>query len=72
MENEKSTTIDELARMIKKGFDDTAKKADVGLRFDKIENRLDRIEKLLIEDHQKRIEKLEDEMKELKAALALK
>ena len=29
MEQENNITIDELARMIKKGFDETAKKSDV-------------------------------------------
>lgn len=41
-------------------------------RFDKIDNGLERIEKLLIADHHQRIEKLEVEIKELKELLAIK
>lgn len=46
MEN-KGTTIEGLARMVQKGFEETAKKDEVNLRFDKVEDRLERIEKLM-------------------------
>ncbi|MBU3942831.1 hypothetical protein KKA24_02505 [Patescibacteria group bacterium] len=59
MENNNVTTED-LARMIQNGFNETAKKVDVDQRFDIIEERLDRIEKL------------ETNMTELRQALALK
>jgi predicted solute-binding protein len=60
MENEfNNTTNDDLARMIARGFEGVDK------RFDKIEN-------ILLEDHRKRIEKLEEEMKELKEAISLR
>ena len=59
MENEK-ITIDGLAVMIKKGFDETAKKTDVDKRFDRIESRLDRIEETLLKNHEARIKRLED------------
>lgn len=79
MENEKNITINELAVMIKKGFDETAKQADMDLRFDKVdkrfdrvEARLDRIEKFLLEDHRIRIEHLELQIKEFREAIALK
>ncbi len=72
-------TIDDLARMIKKGFDETAGKDEVNKRFDNvdkrfdiIEERLDKIEKLILADHKRRIEKLEIEVKELKELLAIK
>ena len=75
----KNVTIDDLARMVKKGFDETAKMAEVNTRFDevderfdKVEIRLDRIEKLILADHKKRIERLEFEVKELKELLAVK
>ena len=68
----KSITIDDLAGMIKKGFDETAKREAVDLRFDKIDERLEKIEKLILADHKRRIEKLEIEVKELKELLAVK
>ena len=72
-------TIEDLARMVQKGFDETAKKIDMDARFDgvqerfnAVEMRLDRIEKLLIIEHQRRIEKLEDDVRVLKDALNIK
>ncbi|MFZ3057974.1 MAG: hypothetical protein WA092_02925 [Minisyncoccales bacterium] len=73
----KNTTIDELAVMVGKGFQAVDKRFDgvdkrfdsVDKRFDKVEKRLDRIEKLILADHKERIEKLEMEVKELKALL---
>ena len=70
-ENQKVTN-EELAQMIAKGFGETAKKIDVDQRFDAVEERLDRIEKILLQDHQLRIEKLEAEMREMKGLLAIK
>ncbi|MEK7501254.1 MAG: hypothetical protein AAB642_03985, partial [Patescibacteria group bacterium] len=40
----KSITNEVLARMIAKGFEETAKKADVDERFDKVDHRLDKVE----------------------------
>jgi len=80
----KNTTIDDLARMVKSGFDGTDKKIDntikemklgfkqVDKHFDIIEGRLDKIEKLILADHKRRIEKLEIEIKELRELLAIK
>lgn len=75
----KNITIDDLARIVQKGFLETAKKdemndrfARIDKRFDKVEYRLETIEKLLIVDHRQRIEKLETEVKELKELLAVK
>jgi len=68
----KNITIDNLAKMIQRGFLETAKKTEVNKRFDKIEDRLDRIEKLLIAEHRRRIEKLEIDVRELKELLAVK
>ena len=67
----KNITIDDLARMVLKGFDEmqrelmkTAKKKDVDERFD-------RIEKLILADYKRRIGKLEEEVKELRSLLAV-
>ena len=68
----KNITIDDLAGMIQKGFLETAKKDEVNERFDKVEDRLETIEKLFIADHRQRIEKLEIEVRELKDLLAVK
>lgn len=40
--------------------------------FDNMENRLDRIEKLILADHKRRIERLEEGLKDLKELLAVK
>lgn len=62
-------TNDELARMIKEGFDAVDKRFElVDKRFDKIELRLERIELIFLTDHKKRIERLEDQVKELMMA----
>jgi len=68
----KNITIEHLARMIQKGFEETAKKDEVNYRFNKVDERLERIEKLILADHKKRIEKLEVEVKELRELLAIK
>jgi archaellum component FlaC len=62
----KSVTIEDLAVMVKKGFDSVDK------RFDGIDDRLDRIEKLILADHKRRIERLEDQVKDLRDLLAVK
>lgn len=74
--------IDDFASMVQKGFNETAKKADMDLEFGRIDKRLHKVEKdvaiikgtiknLAAENYKKRIEKLEDEVKELKGDLAL-
>lgn len=62
----KNITMDDLAGMVKKGFD------GVDLRFDRVEERFDKIEKLLIAEHRRRIEKLESDVKELKELLSVR
>ncbi len=64
-------TIEDLAGMIARGFEETAKKADVDRQFAEVNERLNRIENLLLADHKRRIEKLEAEVKELRDALAM-
>jgi hypothetical protein len=62
----KSVTIDDLAVMVKRGFDAVDK------RFDGVDDRLDRIEKLILADHKRRIERLEEQVKDLRDLLAIK
>jgi len=62
----RKVTIEELAVMVKKGFDGVDK------RFDGVDDRLDRIEKLILADHKRRIERLEDQVKDLRDLLAVK
>jgi len=68
----KNITIDDLAKMVQKGFLETAKKNEVDKRFDIVESKLEKIEKLVLADHKRRIERLEYEVKELKGLLAVK
>ncbi|MBI2454287.1 MAG: hypothetical protein HYV54_01815 [Parcubacteria group bacterium] len=74
----KRITIEDLARMVQKGFEETAKKDDAdNLRTDlnslrtEMNERFDKIERLILADHKRRIEKLEQDMRELKNALAI-
>jgi len=62
--------------MVQKGFEETATKQDLkneieGLRSE-MNKRFDRIENILLEEHRRRIEKLEDRMQEVRDALAMK
>lgn len=68
----KNITIDDLAVMVQKGFEETSKKEEVNKRFDVVEKRLDKIEKLILNDHRERIENLERAVKNLKDLLAFK
>ena len=65
-------TIEDLARMVQKGFNGTAKKKEVDRRFNGVDKHLEKIEKLLIVNHRERIEKLEMEVKNLKELLTIK
>lgn len=75
----KTITIENLAEMVQRGFRDVAKKEDtdrqftgVSKRFDAVDERLDRIEELILKDHKYRIERLEGEMRELRELFAIK
>lgn len=59
MEGEK-ITIEDLAVMVKRGFDETAKQSEVNKRFDRIETRLNDIENTLLKNHEERIKRLEN------------
>lgn len=73
----KEITIDELAMMVQRGFEDVTTKFDtVGKRFDAVDKRLDgidirlnRIENLLLRAHENRIEILEDKMRQVQTTL---
>jgi archaellum component FlaC len=70
----KSVTIDDLAVMVQKGFADVATKSDIKVlteRFDLVDKRFDKIENLILVDHKKRIERLEEEVKDLKELFAM-
>ncbi|MEK7610621.1 MAG: hypothetical protein AAB468_02630 [Patescibacteria group bacterium] len=76
----KNVSIDDLAVMVKHGFDGVDQRFDaVDKRFDaadehfiQIEARLDRIENLILREHQHRLERLEDFMRQTKTALHIK
>lgn len=75
----KHITIDPLAAMIQRGFSEVAKKHDVDKqfdsvdkRFDVVDDRFDRIEELILADHKRRIERLEEQVKGLRDLLAIK
>jgi hypothetical protein len=63
-------TIEDLARMVKKGFDGTDKKIEKG--FKEVNMRLDRIENFILKQHSQKIEFLEKRMNRLEEALAIK
>lgn len=74
---EERITTDDLAAMIKKDFDGVDKRFDdftehVDKRFEEVNDHFEKIEKLILADHKRRIERLEDEMKDLKSLLAIK
>lgn len=73
----KSLTIDDLARMVQKGFEHTASKDEIGdmrhetkAEFSDIRKRLDRIENILIRGHENRIERLEDKVRVMEVAFS--
>jgi len=83
----KNITIDDLAVMVQKGFDeitgDMATKSEMNKRFEQIDKRFDvmvtkaemnrrfdGLEDRVLASHQKRIEKLEAEVKELRELFA--
>ncbi len=72
MKSKKHVTLDDLAAMVQRGFHEPAKQVEMNRRFGEVENRLDRIEKLVLVDHRHRIERLEDDLKDLKSLLAIK
>jgi len=66
----KIITIENLAGMVKRGFDGTDKKIERG--FKKVNTRLDRIENFILKQHSQKIEFLEKRISRLEEALAIK
>lgn len=66
MIKKKTVTIEDLAGMVQRGF------LDMREEFKDVHKRLDNIEILLIEDDRRRIERLEDAMKNVNELLAIK
>lgn len=54
----KEITHEELARMVQDGFEGTAKSMDDGFRG--VNQRLDRIEQIILENHESRIRRIEE------------
>lgn len=70
----KNITIDDLAIMVQKGFEKTSTKDQVNhleSRIDKLEKNVGTIKDLIVENHRKRIEKIETEIKELREMFAM-
>jgi tetrahydromethanopterin S-methyltransferase subunit G len=63
------TTIEDLAGMIARGFEETAKKADMDARFDKVEERLDHVE-LRLDRVEGRLDHMDARMGRVEADLA--
>jgi len=70
--NIKNITIDELAGMVQKGFEETAKKIDMDASFKIVNDRLDKIENILIKQQNEKIERLEERMHRIEEALIIK
>ena len=73
--SKKNITIEALAGMVQKGFDDIsenmATKYELKSLRTEMHGRFDKIEKLILADHKKRIEKLEEEVNELREMFAM-
>ncbi|HLD38211.1 MAG: hypothetical protein US35_C0013G0002 [Parcubacteria group bacterium GW2011_GWA2_37_10] len=70
--NIKNITIDDLAAMVQKGFAETAKKLDMDVGFKSVNERLDKIENVLIKQQNDKIERLEQRMQKIEDALVIK
>jgi len=66
----KNITLDSLAGMVQRGFEETAK--DITTLRTEMNTRFDHIEKVLLSLQEKRIEKLEKWVGEIRQALAMK
>ena len=73
MKKEKQVTINELARMINRGFEGANQNFDLKISELRAEmnERFDKIEKTILADHKRRIEQLEVDMRLLKSSIAL-
>ena len=62
----KNLTVDALGAMVQRGF------TDMTSRFDHLEHRLDRFEKVILADYGRRLKRLEADVDYLKDALAIR
>lgn len=72
--SKKHTTVEDLAIMVKRGFDETAKKRDVdevNNRLGRIEEKVENIEKLMLKQHAFQIQNLEKRMKRVEDLFAI-
>lgn len=76
---EKGVTIEKLARMVAKGFVETtkqlsatAKQTDMDRRFDEVNERLDRIENIMLKQHAVEIEMLKKRIAKIEETFAIK
>lgn len=67
----KNITIETLAVMVQKGFNETAQKSEMDLGFKEVNKRLDKIENVLIRQHSEEIEYLKKRVSKLEDALAI-
>jgi hypothetical protein len=71
----KEITINDLAIMVQKGFNEVtenmATKTELNSLEGRVNKRFDKIEKLILEDYRKRIERLESEMRDLRETFAM-
>ena len=61
----KNMTMDNLAMMVQEGFMGLEDK--MNKRFDMVDERLNHIEDIILDQHRERINRLEDQVKELQA-----
>lgn len=62
--------VEDLAIMTQKGLDEV--RSDVSRLEDKVQDGFDRVENLLLRAHENRLEKLEDDLRTVKALLKVK
>jgi archaellum component FlaC len=70
--SKRKVTIEDLAAMVQRGFKEMAKKTDMDRGFSAVNDRLDRIEKLILADHKRRIERLEEQVQDLRDLFAVR
>ena len=58
--------------MVEKGFDETAKEESVNRQFHEVNERLDRIEKIILTEHERRLDIVEQNIKSSKDQMLLK
>lgn len=67
-----NVTLDKLAGMVQRGSEEMAKKTEMDKQFSGVNQKLEKIEKILLAKQNDRIEKLEKQIHEIREALAMK